>query len=269
MLFLGKAPTSALQLLERLETLTQLIFQNHTMQSRKQTFEKQLDLLDHFDAEELGIVRSGLVTVINDGVDVACFEPGDIIGLHRVFGLPSGKLRADEPVEVELVHRDDFMSYVNGDPHRQHRFSNYLLTCMGFYEVMLSHYHRQSHVQAPTGFQSVPKGKVIIKEGEFADTVYQLMSGSADVTVKGAQVGEILSGEIFGAMSAFTGEKRTATVTAREDSQLLAIPKAEFVNLIKAQPQIAVTLIENMSRRIQSLNAKITEDGPEEAYKAS
>jgi len=263
MLFLGKAPTSALKLLERLETLAQLMFDAHTMHSTQQTFHAQADLLDSFDAEQLGILREGMVTVMNDGVDVACFEPGDIVGLHRVFGLPCGKLRADDDVVIELIHRDDFMGYVNSDSHRQHRFSNYLLTCMGFYEVMLSHYHRQTQVKAPTGFQNIEKGRVIIKEGEFADSVYQLISGSADVSVKGVSVGEVLAGEIFGAMSVFTGEKRTATVTAREDSQLLTIPKAEFINLIKAQPEVAMTLLENMSRRIQSLNEQMaTADVP-------
>lgn len=257
MLFLGKAPQAALNLLERLETLTSLILQNHTLDTQLQTFQKCQDLLSCFDVEQLGVLRSGSVTVINDGVDVACFEAGDIIGLHRVFGLPCGKLKVDDTVEVELIHRDDFMNYVNSDAHRQHRFSNYLLTCMGFYEVMLSHYHRQTQVHAPTGFKQVEKGAVIVKEGEYADTVYQLMTGSADVTVKGMTVGEILSGEIFGAMAAFTGEKRTATVVAREDAQLLAIPKAEFINLIKAQPEVAITLLENMSRRIQSLNDKL------------
>ncbi|GAA6136130.1 cAMP-binding protein CbpA [Oceaniserpentilla sp. 4NH20-0058] len=260
MLFLGKAPVSALKLLERLASLTALIFKDHTMETQTRRLAPQDNLLDQLDVEQLGLIRSGLVTVINDDVDVACFEPGDIIGLHRVFGLPCGRLRADDTVEIELVHRDDFMEYINSDPHRQHRFSNYLLTCMGFYEVMLSHYHRQSHVQAPTGFQNVAKGGVMISEGDFADTVYQLISGSADVTVKGVTVGEVLSGEIFGAMAAFTGEKRTATVIAREESQLLAIPKVEFVNLIKAQPEVAVTLLENMSRRIQSLNEQLTEE---------
>lgn len=259
MLFLGKAPVSALKLLERLATLTELIFKDHTMPTELKQFTAQSDLLDSFDVEQLGLIRSGQVTVINDAIDVACFESGDLIGLHKVFGLPSAQLRVDDSVEVELVHRDDFMAYINSDPHRQHRFCNYLLTCMGFYEVMVSHYHKQTQVHAPRGFQNVSKGDVIISEGAYADTVYQLISGSADVTAKGVAVGEVLTGEIFGAMAVFTGEKRTATVVAREDVQLLAIPKAEFVNLIKAQPEVAMTLLENMSRRIKSLNDQLAE----------
>jgi CRP-like cAMP-binding protein len=69
--------------------------------------------------------------------------------------------------------------------------------------------------------------------------------------------GEILNGENFGAMAEFTGEKRNATVTAREDCQLLAIPKAQFVDLIRAQPETAITLLDNMSRRITALNTQV------------
>ena len=99
---------------------------------------------------------------------------------------------------------------------------------------------------------------MIIHEGDVADTVYQLMSGSADVTVNNVLVGEVLNGEIFGAMAVFTGEKRNATVTARENCQLLAIPKAQFVDLVRAQPETAITLLDNMSRRIMALNEQVS-----------
>ena len=259
MLFLGKAPEATHELLARLELLGERLLQDLDAPSKLKTFSNEDQLFDCFHKEELGIVRGGLVTVVNAGVDAACLQPGDIVGLSRVFGLPHGQLKVEEDAQIELIQRDDFMTYVNSEPHRQHRFSNYLLTNLALYQGLLAHYHRQTQVQAPTGFQHIEAGGVMIKEGDFADTVYQLMTGSADVTVNGVTVGEVLAGEIFGAMAAFTGEQRNATVIAREDCQLLAIPKAQFVNLIKAQPEVAITLLDNMSRRIKSLNEQVSD----------
>lgn len=260
MLFLGKAPKVTHELLERLDLLGERLLDGLNVPSQLKTFTSEAQLFDCLSEEQIGIVRSGIVTVVNGGVDAVSLEPGDIIGLSRVFGLPHAQLKVEDDAEIELIQRDDFMSYVYADAHRQHRFSNYLLTILALYQGLLAHYHSHNQVSAPKGFQLIEAGSVMIQEGDYADTVYQLMSGSADVSVNGVTVGEVLSGEIFGAMAAFTGEQRNATVIAREDCQLLAIPKAQFVDLIKAQPEIAITLLDNMSRRIKSLNAQISNE---------
>ncbi len=257
MFFLGKVPDSISQLLNRLETLNEKLMLGYDGPMVLEEFSQHDQILDLFSSEQLGRIRSGVVTVVSKGVEVACFEAGDLIGLGRVFGLPTAELKVDDTVEVELIHRDDFVTFVNSDPVRQHRWSNYLLTMTATYQEVLSHFHVKVQVQTPKGFQRICNGEVILKEGDVADTVYQLMSGSADVTVNGVGVGEILNGEIFGAMAVFTGELRNATVIAREDCQLLAIPKAQFVDLIRAQPETAITLLDNMSRRIKSLNSQV------------
>lgn len=258
MLFLGKAPEATLQLLERLDLLSERLLSDLNIPVVQHTLPANAQVFDGFSKEQLGVIRTGMITVVNDGNDTLCLQPGDIIGLNRVFGLPHEEFRVDEGVEIDLMQRDEFMGFIGSDPVRQHRFSNYLLTSMALYQSLLAHYQQQSQVATHTGFQHVANGEVMIQEGDYADTVYQLMSGSADVSVNGVTVGEVLSGEIFGAMAVFTGEKRNATVTARENCQLLAIPKQEFVTLIKAQPEIAMTLLDNMSRRIKALNEQVT-----------
>ncbi len=257
MFFLGQIPSEVEQLIERLRILNEKLMNDFDGESVLQTFSETDQVLDFFGKEQLGIVESGLITSVSKGVEVVCFEPGDIIGLSRVFGLPFSDLKVDESVEIRLIHRDKFVDYVNADPMRQHRWSNYLLTNTALYQLVLEHFHVQVQVQTPKGFQMIHSGDLIIKEGDTADTVYQLMSGSADVTVNNVMVGEVLNGEIFGAMAVFTGEKRNATVTAREDCQLLAIPKAQFVDLVRAQPETAITMLDNMSRRIMALNEQV------------
>ncbi len=257
MFFLGRVPESVEALLERLQTLSEKLMENYSGECVATTFSNEPQILELFTAEQLGCIRSGTVTIMSKGVEVACLEAGDLVGVGRIFGLPYRELKVDEPVQIDLIQRDNFVKFVNTDPVRQHRWSNYLLTNAVLYQEVLSHFHVQVQVQTPKGFKQISKGDVIINEGDVADTVYQLMSGSADVTINNVAVGEVLNGEIFGAMAVFTGEERNATVTARQDCQLLAIPKNQFVDLIRAQPETAITLLDNMSRRIKSLNEQV------------
>jgi signal-transduction protein with cAMP-binding, CBS, and nucleotidyltransferase domain len=257
MFYLGAIPNELEPLLERAQILCEKLMGDFAGKCEVKSFEHVKQVLNLFEGEQLGQIQSGLITVVSKGVEVACFEPGDLVGLGRIFGLPYEDMKVEEPVQIKLIHRDEFISYVNSDSMRQHRWSNYLLTILAIYQQALIHLHLQVQVQTPKGFQIIHAGEKIIKEGGTADTVYQLMSGSADVTVNNVSVGEILNGEIFGAMAVFTGEKRNATVTAREDCQLLAIPKAQFVDLIRAQPETAITLLDNMSRRITALNQQV------------
>lgn len=258
MFFLGQIPSEVEQLIERLRILNEKLMEDFDGESVRQTFSNTDQVFDFFGKEQLGRIESGMITAVSKGVEVACYEPGDLIGISRVFGLPFTGMKVDESVEITLIHRDKFVDYINSDPMRQHRWSNYLLTNAALYQVVLAHHHVQRHVPTHKGFQLIHAGDVIIKEGDTADTVYQLMSGSADVTVNSVMVGEVVNGEIFGAMAVFTGEQRNATVTAREDCQLLAIPKAQFIDLVRAQPETAISMLDNMSRRIMALNEQVT-----------
>ncbi len=265
MFFLEKVPEPIEQLLTRLQTLNEKLMADFSGEAVSQTFSNHQSLFENFDVELLGCIRSGSVAIVSQGAEVGCLEAGDLVGISRVFGLPHMELRAQDSVEIDLIHRDKFVEYINADAMRQHRWSNYLLTTSVLFQQLLSHFHVRVQVQTPKGFQQMQKGDVIIHEGAYADTVYQLMSGSADVTVDGVTVGEVLEGEIFGAMAVFTGEQRNATVTARESSHLLAIPKNQFVDLIRAQPETAMTLLDNMSRRIKSLNEQVIQKASQDA----
>ncbi len=261
MFFLGEIPSQVDDLIERQQSLGQKLMQAYQGPIQCQHFQEETPLYDTVDHHYLGRVKEGLVQISTKGADVLCFEAGDLFSLPRVFGLPHGDAIVQADAEVELIHRDDFVEYVYGDLVRQHHWSNYLLTTLAIYQRVLAHHHLKANVRAPKGFEHIHAGHVIIHEGAQADTVYQLMSGHADVTIQGVKVGEVLEGEMFGAMAVFTGETRNATVTASTDCTLLSIPKERFVDLIRAKPETAMTLLENMSRRIKALNAQVVQQG--------
>ena len=108
-------------------------------------------------------------------------------------------------------------------------------------------------------FKTFKADEVIIREGDQADEVYDLISGRAAVYVKGQKVGEVGMNEIFGAMAALTKTPRTATVVATIPCTCVAVPVEEFISLIRSQPRTSLALMENMANQILAMNQKLVD----------
>ena len=72
-------------------------------------------------------------------------------------------------------------------------------------------------------------GQRVITEGEPADSVFILVRGACEVThSSGATYPELREGDLFGEVSALTGELPTATVKAKGTALTLKLPAADF-----------------------------------------
>ena len=60
-------------------------------------------------------------------------------------------------------------------------------------------------------------------------------------------------------MAGLTGTKRTATVIATASSIVLSLQRDKFIELIKNRPNTVLKLIDDMARKIVSLNERVVE----------
>ena len=86
--------------------------------------------------------------------------------------------------------------------------------------------------------EEVPEGKVIVKEGDFANQFMAIEEGNAEVTRDGEKVGELTAGDIFGEIGLLEKEKRSATVTATSRVKLIRIERWELQRLKSKLPHI-------------------------------
>lgn len=252
----GKASDTTAILASRVQQLNKVLLDGFDKQEEVIQLESVGNLYQSFDRTQLFLVTDGMIHLTHDNNVLASFEEGDLIGLLNGFDLPCPVIKTDEFVELMPINRDDFLKHVYNDKRRQHYWSHLLLT----HNAMLMHQVSaltKSHVRPTAGFQNYQPGEVIIKQGEEAEHVYTIITGQAEVHANNIKVGEIGEEEVFGAMAVFTKEKRSATVTALTTCTVMAVPKDEFTSLIEAQPQAAVTLIENLARRIVALNQQV------------
>jgi voltage-gated potassium channel len=90
--------------------------------------------------------------------------------------------------------------------------------------------------------RSVPKGEVIVRRGERADAMYFIVAGEVEIALKEGVHPRLGPGEFFGEIAILTDEKRSATVRARRDTQLLMLQAHDVESLIDRVPEIGARM---------------------------
>jgi len=98
----------------------------------------------------------------------------------------------------------------------------------------------------------INKGDAVFREGDCGDRLYILLSGKFNAYVSqqdGTQrrMFEIRPGDFFGEMSIIASEPRSATLTAAEDTEVMALPGADFFRIISEHPMIGVKMLKAIS----------------------
>ncbi len=92
------------------------------------------------------------------------------------------------------------------------------------------------HLVGITQIVTMKKNKFLMKEGDKSDSLYVVANGSLRVQEHGkggadVTLGVVRAGEILGEMALLTGEPRSASAVALEDTKLLQVSRIEFLAL--------------------------------------
>jgi CRP-like cAMP-binding protein len=97
------------------------------------------------------------------------------------------------------------------------------------------------------------RGERVIREGAEGDSMFVLLRGSAEVSISkngtSIPVATLKAPDCFGEMSLLTGERRTATVRAETDCQVMEIGKPVMAELLRASPDCLERLSELLAQR--------------------
>ena len=106
-------------------------------------------------------------------------------------------------------------------------------------------------------------GQVIVRQGEAGDCMFAVQEGRLEVLKVGkdgeVRVGILEQGDIFGEMSIFEREARSATIRVLGQARILTVDKKTFLRRIQEDPTIAFNLVRMMSRRIRVLSQDVAE----------
>ena len=145
---------------------------------------------------------------------------------------------AEAEAHVQLLRRVDFLAVLPDDAMLQ----------LGT--------HTETRIYGP--------GESILLQGEAGDELFVIVSGQVSIVVgraggSFAEISRLGPGQFFGEMSLVTGDKRSATVRALTESELLVVGKTAFSQILTHAPDLAEKIAEVLTHRQVQLDEHLAE----------
>ncbi len=112
--------------------------------------------------------------------------------------------------------------------------------------------------------RSYGPGATIVEEGHTGNGLYVITSGRVEVvkalnTEGATRLAILTKGEFFGEMALLDEWPRSATVRALEDTTCLGIDRWLMLTQLRNDPQLAVSMLQAMARRLRETDAKLAQ----------
>jgi signal transduction histidine kinase len=106
---------------------------------------------------------------------------------------------------------------------------------------------------------SFASGQQIFKEGDPGDGIYVVKTGLVQISAvleNGERhvFSQVVPGDVFGEMAALDNQSRSASASAEQETTVYFVPRNEILNLLKRSPELSLTLVQEISRRLREFN---------------
>jgi CRP-like cAMP-binding protein len=105
--------------------------------------------------------------------------------------------------------------------------------------------------------RKVPEGTRLLVEGEVADQMLVMISGSATVQRGGRKIATLAPGSVIGELGVLSRAPRNATVVTTSDSEVAVIGQRSMNRLLADAPGFARKLLESLANRVRELDRKL------------
>ncbi len=123
-----------------------------------------------------------------------------------------------------------------------------------FQDVPKKSLHRLGETARERNYKA---GEVIVKEGDEGVAFYLVTGGTAESTRGGSKLATYGEGDFFGEMALLDNHRRSATIKAITDVETIAISRWDFLSEVRANSDMALALLETLSRRIRELDERL------------
>jgi CRP-like cAMP-binding protein len=100
------------------------------------------------------------------------------------------------------------------------------------------------------------QGEILFNKGDEGDSLFAILSGKVKIFTQDNQGREVAlnrvgAGEIIGEMALLDYEPRSAGVVALEKTSALELSREDFMDILRRQPDLALSVIRNLSSRLR------------------
>jgi len=106
------------------------------------------------------------------------------------------------------------------------------------------------------------KGEIIFHKGDFGSTFHIINIGGVKLSIpsEGGEdvfLTDLEPGDFFGELALLDDRPRSATATARDSTETLALEREDFLGFIKLYPDVAVGMLAVLAQRIRTLDSQL------------
>ncbi|HTU69535.1 MAG TPA: cyclic nucleotide-binding domain-containing protein [Candidatus Baltobacteraceae bacterium] len=102
-----------------------------------------------------------------------------------------------------------------------------------------------------------PAGHRFFSAGETGETMYVVISGEVEISLRGKVLEHVHPGGIFGEMTLVDHHERSADVTALTEVKAAVIDRKRFLDLICKNPYFAIEVMKVMTERLRAFDARL------------
>jgi CRP-like cAMP-binding protein len=104
--------------------------------------------------------------------------------------------------------------------------------------------------------RSYKRGATVFHKDDAGSTLYIVKSGQVKISAPSPEGEEAIlailaDGDFFGELSILDGKPRSATATAMEDTTAYALDRSDFLDLVRADPELAIEILATLSQRLR------------------
>jgi signal transduction histidine kinase len=118
-----------------------------------------------------------------------------------------------------------------------------------------------AHLCSEVGEVTLEAGQVLFEEGAHGDRAYVVHTGELEIYKQSGGREVLLArrgpGEIIGEIALFEDAQRTASVRARDETQLIVISREQFDHLVQTSQHAAETLFYTVLTRLKDVQARL------------
>ncbi len=218
-----------------------------------------------------GSVKIYLTTEFGKIVELAILTQGDFFGEMGFFGNGYRRASVDAIDDVKLLEipKKTLLKVIEMDPNLKEVLNRYYQErILDLILASSSLFHSvdpktRSMILKKFKLVKFKKGEIIIKEGDISDAMYIIKSGYVEVFIEKEGMKKVLAelseGEFFGEIAVLTGQKRTASVLAKTDVELMKLTKKDIDEVIQYNPKLLDILRNFVQKRSSDTFQKLME----------
>jgi uncharacterized membrane protein len=104
--------------------------------------------------------------------------------------------------------------------------------------------------------ETLARGTLLFRQGDAGDAMYLIESGRVAIYIVDEEdeevtLAELAGGDFFGEMAIIEGKPRTANARVVEDARLATLARADFVNFVRRNADVALAMVGAISERLR------------------